>query len=328
MSRFVYPLLLFGSALLAQPPQYTIELLPPLAGDSLSFGTAVNASGVAAGYSSNTLNQTGVRFQQGSVMSLGLPPNATASLGLGINASGHVVGSATTPNGNRAFRYTNQIQILNQLAGTIVSDAYGINSSGQIAGSTATTKGTHAVRWTNGTPFVQPVSGNNIKYAQAFAINDSGWMAGCEGAYSVIARAVLWRNLDTPVQLGSLGGSYSCGAALNGRGKVVGQSKLPNNETRAFFWASANPGMINLGTLNGSTHSIAWGINNLDQIVGSSGGFAVMWIGNQIYNLNNYIPANSGWILNDARAISDNGYIVGNGAINFQQRAFLLKPIP
>ena len=328
MSWFASPLLLFTSVLLAQPPQYTVELLPPLAGGVTSFGSGVNINGAVAGFSSSSFNQTAVRYQQGVALSLGIPANASATLGAGINNSGHVVGYAVTPTGNRAFRYVNQILLLTQPAGAYWTEASGINSSGQIVGSTMTNKGHHAVRWTNGTPFIQPVSGNNIKYAQAYAINDSGWMTGCEGPYSSMAQAVLWRNLDTPVQLGLLGGSYSCGAALNGRGKVVGQAKLSNNQTRAFLWVSANPGMINLGTINGSDYSAAWGINSSDQIVGSSGGRAVMWIGAQVYDLNNYIPANSGWILNDARAISDGGHVAGIGFINGQQRGFLLKPIP
>jgi len=44
-------------------------------------------------------------------------------------------------------------------------------------------------------------------------------------------------------------------------------------------------------------------------------------------NLNNLIPANSGFTLNNATAINDNGQIVANGS-NGQGRehAFLLSP--
>lgn len=42
--------------------------------------------------------------------------------------------------------------------------------------------------------------------------------------------------------------------------------------------------------------------------------------------LNNLVPANTGWVLNGATDINDAGQIVGNGKHNGQDRAFLLTP--
>jgi probable HAF family extracellular repeat protein len=43
-------------------------------------------------------------------------------------------------------------------------------------------------------------------------------------------------------------------------------------------------------------------------------------------DLNNLIPANSGWTLEFAFAINDSGQITGRGSINGQDHAFLLTP--
>ncbi|HEY3701676.1 MAG TPA: hypothetical protein VGL32_05420, partial [Acidimicrobiales bacterium] len=43
-------------------------------------------------------------------------------------------------------------------------------------------------------------------------------------------------------------------------------------------------------------------------------------------DLNSLIPAGSGWVLDQARAINDAGQIVGWGTINGHEHAFLLTP--
>ncbi len=43
-------------------------------------------------------------------------------------------------------------------------------------------------------------------------------------------------------------------------------------------------------------------------------------------DLNHLIPANSGWLLQFANAINDQGQIAGYGTLNGQTEAFLLTP--
>jgi hypothetical protein len=45
-------------------------------------------------------------------------------------------------------------------------------------------------------------------------------------------------------------------------------------------------------------------------------------------DLNDLIPAGSGWELETARGINDNGWIVGEGTFNGEHRMFLLTPVP
>ena len=52
-----------------------------------------------------------------------------------------------------------------------------------------------------------------------------------------------------------------------------------------------------------------------------------MYTGGKMFDLNSFIPANSGWTLQSATGINDNGEIVGDG-VNPQGygEAFLLTP--
>jgi probable HAF family extracellular repeat protein len=88
--------------------------------------------------------------------------------------------------------------------------------------------------------------------------------------------------------------------------------------------------MTDLGTLGGSFSDTA-GINNRHQIVGTSTlasgqQHAYIFSRAAMTDLNELIPAGSGWILVAATGINDAGEIVGNGSINGQTHAFLLTP--
>ena len=89
--------------------------------------------------------------------------------------------------------------------------------------------------------------------------------------------------------------------------------------------------MKDLGVLPGRTLSIAWDINNADQVVGFSEGEGVvphpfLYSGGVMRDLNTLIPPNSGWELLEALEINDKGHIVGRGINNEdgEEHAFLL----
>jgi probable HAF family extracellular repeat protein len=88
--------------------------------------------------------------------------------------------------------------------------------------------------------------------------------------------------------------------------------------------------MNDLGTLGG-TFSDSAGINNHRHIVGTStvaGGqqHAYLFSKGKMTDLNELIPASSGWTLIAATGINDAGEVVGNGTINGHAHAFLLTP--
>jgi probable HAF family extracellular repeat protein len=53
---------------------------------------------------------------------------------------------------------------------------------------------------------------------------------------------------------------------------------------------------------------------------------AFVYDGQSFYDLNDLIPSGSGWLLNEANAINDDGLIVGTGTNGGQTRGFLLVP--
>ena len=66
-----------------------------------------------------------------------------------------------------------------------------------------------------------------------------------------------------------------------------------------------------------------------DSYTGSSSDDAFLYSGGVMYDLNNLIPANSGWTLEQATGINDSGQICGNGVNpSGQPEAFLLTPTP
>ncbi len=73
----------------------------------------------------------------------------------------------------------------------------------------------------------------------------------------------------------------------------------------------------------------ASGINNLRQVIGYCAYpfLAFIWSPEKgMQNLNDLIPANSGWQLQFATGINDRGQITGQGVIGGQSHAFLLTP--
>jgi probable HAF family extracellular repeat protein len=87
-----------------------------------------------------------------------------------------------------------------------------------------------------------------------------------------------------------------------------------------------------LGTLPGGGGTQAIGINNAGQVVGisiSSGGGSSSFLWSEeagMQDLNDLIPADSGWELGDVQDINDNGQIVGEGRYNGQRRGYVLVP--
>jgi probable HAF family extracellular repeat protein len=75
------------------------------------------------------------------------------------------------------------------------------------------------------------------------------------------------------VDLGTVGGNYTSGAAINDAGQVAGTSSLPPTgppepDRRAFLYTPGS-GMAAIGTLDG-VYAIGSGINNAGQVLGTS----------------------------------------------------------
>ena len=310
-------------------PRYTVTDLGTLGG-ATTKGYGINEEGQVVGASQSGSYMYAFLWDDGTMTNLGAL-GAYGSWAYDINDAGQVVGGSVVndQSHNHAFRWQQNggMQDLGTLGGPI-SYAFEINSAGQTAGYAWNAEGIqHAVRGGSGgivdlgdlDPVWPAVSA-------AYGLNDAGQVVGGSYNASVNFHAFLWNN-GSMQDLGTLGGDLSEAEAINENGQVVGVSRLADNTTnRAFLW---NGSMQNLGALT-FTHSTAYDINDKGQVVGAlqtgPTSHAFVWANGQMQDLNNLIPANSGWVLQEAHAINNKGRIVGFGVINGQTRAFLLKP--
>jgi hypothetical protein len=93
----------------------------------------------------------------------------------------------------------------------------------------------------------------------------------------------------------------------------------------------ARGGKVFLRLPNGSESEVTgitgeYKSNSLHQVAGTAGGHAAIWQAGVVTDLNSQLPKGSGWVLERAFAINDNGEVAGVGTLNGAPHAFLLKP--
>src|SRR5204862_8077585 len=135
--------------------------------------------------------------------------------------------------------------------------------------------------------------------------------------------------LPTPSQ------QFSYGWDVNARGAVSGEGFNSTGGYRAFKYDGTSTS-ADLGVLSGFGASEGYGINGGGAVVGKlepitvppagTGDHAFLYANGVLQDLNGLIPSGTGWVLNEARAINDNGYVVGSATIGSQSPAFLLVP--
>jgi len=293
-------------------------------GVSDSRAYAINASNVAGGYATKydvdgiAKGTRAVRWNVGGgVSELGIigtdasgVSNAVVySINIGGVAAGHAVkyDAVGSNHGFRAVRWglsgaAQQLQVLSSNTfGDTSSEAYAINSNGVVVGYASaydnggTFKGERAVSWDGAGAALEldllgtDPSGNTR--SQAYAINESGVAVGFAQKFGVEGenkgfRAVRWGATGTASELGLLntdlsGNSSSQAFAINNGSIVVGSSRKYEPD----------------GTLIG-IHAVYWGLD----------GIAI--------DLNDLIDPTSGWILTAASALSDTGWIAGQGTFD------------
>lgn len=199
---------------------------------------------------------------------------------LRINDAGQIITNTT----NQPVLYDGQPH---SLKGAVYGTASGINNHGVVVGSSYYQQNGGsggillATQWLAGD--ATPIdAGSAGTWSVAYAVNDAGGAVGestqgTTGWYVSPSQATLWQNGQKTV-LGSLGGDYSLGYAINASGVVVGWSQLTpatDNSSynyaapvHAFVWTGGT--MTDLGVLPGGVSSDAQAINDIGLIVGSS----------------------------------------------------------
>ena len=332
-------------ASLSANAEYTFSLLNGLNGNNLegnnSRALAINSSGQIVGYSFYSDGSSRATLWNNGVASNLASLGGADSVALAINDSGQIVGHSNLANGqsNATLWNNGTASNLGTLGGSN-SSALSINNSGQIVGWSYTSYGSYnATLWSGG---AITDLGAQLGNSKASAINNSGqivgWSANADGA-----RAKLWDNgvvTGLDMLASSSGGSYSNAYGINDSGKIVGNSTIANGQGHATLWDSTVP--FDLGTAPPAFTSYAFDINNSGQIVGTfysqnSSFRAKLWDAGVETDLNSLLSASdvsAGWVLKEANAINENGWIVGtasNSLLGISNQAFVLTstaPVP
>jgi probable HAF family extracellular repeat protein len=336
---------------LSNAQSYTVTDLGYIGGTPKATNPeAVNNNSQVVGYSyvNGSSIYNAFLFDGGPLIDLGALINNGFSIGTGINDFGDISGYATLANGSsHAFLISNgQMTDLGTLPGGSNSNAYAVNNQGQVVGfSSATNSGEKAFVFVNGAmtdigalnDFGVPGGGISM----AFAINNKGQVTGSSynfdhSANGFSTHAFLFSNGT----MKDLGGINAIGKGINENGTVVGGSTVQDGTSHAvrfdgagsyfdlgnLMCVSEDPitlgQFIAIGCQNGTGNSASYSINSFNQIVGFSDTqtpnleHAFVVINGTMRDLNWYIPANSGWVLQTATSINEAGQIVGNGTHN------------
>lgn len=253
----------------------------------------------------------------------------TESVAFGINNLGIVVGRADTaePGVSRAFLWdpnTDDIEDLGMPTGPSV--ARSINDAGEVVGTALDAIGFPQAFHRTQEGFIvffsdfEPGDATSDGVALGYAGNTN--MAG---TFFPPAQAFKFGGETGLLALEDLG-STSFVYGMNTLNQAVG-SVGSNGSEQASLWVFS--ALTDLGTLGGS-ESRARAINDLTQIVGSANTsteieHAFLWQEDVMIDLNDLLPTNTGWQLNEARDINESRVIVGTGTIKGQTHAFLLS---
>lgn len=331
-------LALWASLAAASPYPYRFHLLRPIGKPGFGTAYAVNGSGVVAGYASSEdgSHAAATRWDLNKAADLG-PPGMFGEA-YAINDAGAVVGFRVDPAVGElpTLWWQGQVITLPGL-GSGLGDANAMNNAGQIAGRTEVEGGSHATLWEAGAAIDLGTLGGN--FSTALGMNDGGQVVGeslrPDGRY----RPTLWSG-GVLTDLGTLNGEFGDGLAfdVNNSGSVVGCSQRPSGHYVATLWANGT-----ITDLDGLTSkgSCIYAINDAGVAVGVSylthrgrpeDMRATRWIGRKLVDLNLLMDQkarDAGWVLMDARGISETGEIVGtarNVITGGNHQAYTLRP--
>lgn len=254
-----------------------------------SIARAVSGNGLVAGSTFSGDTSRAFLHNGSGATILGTLGGAN-SFGLGVNASGQVVGQANNAAGEfRGFIYSGgAMRDIGTLGGDFALAA-GINNAGQVVGESTIDVDliptAHAFIYENGAMRDLGTLGGRL--SSAAAISESGHVTGYSYTDASVEHAFLYVD-GLMLDLGTLGGGRSFGYGVNALGQVVGSSGLEGDfDTRAFLYS-----------------------------------------GGAMTDLNALIDPSSGWVLYEARGINDLGQIAAFGCMGDNCQAVLLDVVP
>jgi probable HAF family extracellular repeat protein len=144
--------------------------------------------------------------------------------------------------------------------------------------------------------------------AQGYGVNDAGDIAGTMRTPTSIQHAFIMTATGT-LDLGTLGGDWSQGDAINNHDQVVGEADTADGSPHAFLW-SPGSGMRDLGTLGGfGSHAFA--VNDAGEVVGFADPTSNQLRAFRWQNGHMTMLAGVGGHVSSALAVNDAGEVVG-----------------
>ena len=273
--------------------------LPNLAGRNHAVANGA-ADQTVVGTAASTLfgsDRLPIKWFNGAVSQLPLPPGETLGDANSINFSGIAVGSVDAGSNQRGAIYTGGgggIITRTTPSGCFFVTAFGINDSGRVVG--------------------QGIDPNNAARNVGIVYN-----IGDNDAFEVGA-------------LPGLNGALAFG--VSNTGYVVGSSMLNQGSGLPFIWSDQD-GMVAIPLATGTSEGSARAVNSAGWVVGTdSSAFAIPFLydGTNTYRLADLLPPNSGWDLStntssSADGISEDNVIVGTGVHNGETHAYAMVPV-
>ena len=296
-----------------------------------AVGTAETSTGVLNGFTASS----------GQMSSLGTFGGASSEA-FDVSPTGVAVGVATQPDGRTTAFVGGQ-----PVAGTQDSRAYAITPLGVAAGSRLEGTAVRPVLWLPDRTAVALPTGEST-FGEVYDVSDIGWAVGAVATGAPEASALM---ADSP--------SSGTGSSGTPDDPIARLSPPPNGTAdrpaqlrdEAGLQDSPEAGTLTSGPAGapGTVHADAWRNNvrsHVDRLLApgqtsapadlskTSGSKALsadlratLWLDEEPFDLNDLIPNNSGWTLLEARAVNEQGQIVGTGVLQGQERAFLLTPV-
>ena len=273
--------------------------LPNFAGRSYAVANSAEDQ-TAVGTAASTLfgsDRLPIKWFNGVVSQLPLPPGETLGDANSVNFSGIAVGSVDAGSNQRGAIYTGGgggIITRTTPTGCFFVTAFGINDSGRVVG--------------------QGIDPNNAARNVGIVYD-----IGANDAFEVGA-------------LPGFNGALAFG--VSNTGYVVGSSMLNQGSGLPFIWSDLG-GMVAIPLATGTSEGSARAVNSTGWVVGTdSSAFAIPFLydGTNTYRLADLIPPNSGWDLSmntssSADGISEDNVIVGTGVHNGETHAYAMVPV-
>jgi probable HAF family extracellular repeat protein len=305
-------------------PRFDIEPLQDTAGGAALSPEAINNRGEIVGTAHGTNGHHPFLLRNGIYSELTVGGVLHNGFGTDINDGGDVLARVVIDGREHSLLIQRRGKVIDLNVQTgLALDAIQLNDRGIVLANVPASNGIDGITWHKGEVRYVVRSTNN---SGVFDINNRGEVltllpGGPETNAYGFATAIV--HGDSIQWLGPF-----VGIALNDRGNVAGEYYSEHGIGTVFHRKGVT---TDIGLLPGDYRIRPSDINNRDWMVGSGEGAgevyrAFLYADGELYDLNDLIPVDSGWVLFQASAINDRGEIVGYGAYNGRESGFRLTP--